>query len=97
MRTDLQLNSIIKLVKKKFFIEFSFYLFVYFWLCWVFVAARGLFSNCGKRGLLFVVVFELLIAMASLCCEIRALGVRALGAWASVVVACGFSSCGIWA
>ena len=45
------------------------YLFIYFWLCWVFVAARGLFSSCGERGLLFVVVRGLLIAVASLVAE----------------------------
>ena len=45
------------------------YLFFYFWLCWVFVAARGLFSGCGEWGLLFVVVHRLLIAVASLVAE----------------------------
>ena len=44
------------------------YLF-YFWLRWVFVAACGLFSSCGERGLLFVVVRGLLIAVASLVAE----------------------------
>ena len=48
------------LIKKNFFILF------YFWLRWVFVAARGLFSGCGEWGLLFVVVHGLLIAVASL-------------------------------
>ena len=43
-----------------------FILFIYFWLRWVFVAVRGLFSSCGKRGLLFVAVHGLLIAVASL-------------------------------
>ena len=51
-----------------FLINFM-YLFIYFWLCWVFVAARGLFSSCGERGLLFVVVRGLLIAVASLVAE----------------------------
>ena len=37
-----------------------------FWLCWVFVAACGLFSGCGEQGLLFVAVRGLLIAVASL-------------------------------
>ena len=45
------------------------YLFIYFWLRWVFVAARGLFSNCGEQGLLFVAVCRLLIAVASLVVE----------------------------
>ena len=54
------------------------------------MAALGLrccvqvFSSCGERGLLFVVVCGLLIVVASCC------GVWALGAQASV----GFSSCG---
>ena len=56
-----------------------FYLFIYFWLCWVFVAVCGV-SLVAVRGLL--------IAAASRC---RA---RALGVWASVVVARGLSSCG---
>ena len=45
------------------------------------------FSSCGERGLLFVAVCGLLIAVASLCCR-----AWALGAWASVVVPCGLSS-----
>ena len=51
---------------------------------------------------LFVGVCRLLIAVASLHCGARAshcggfscCGARALGMWASVVVACGLSSCG---
>ena len=70
-------------LKKNYFI-----LFTYFWLHWVFIAVHGLFSSCGEQGLLFVAVCGLLIAVASRC------GARALGAWASVVVACGLSSCG---
>ena len=46
------------------------------------------FSSSGERGPLFVAVRGLLIAVASRC------GARALGAWASVVVARGLSSCG---
>ena len=50
---------------------FKFYLFIYL------LAALGLrccaraFSSCGKRGLLFVVVPRLLIAVASLAAEHR--------------------------
>ena len=47
------------------------------------------FSSCGERGLLFVVVRGLLIAVASLVCRAWDLGARA-----SVVVAHGLSSCG---
>ena len=66
------------------------------YLC-LFLAVLGLcccvqaFSSCGERELIFVVVRGLLIAAASRC---RA---RAVGAQASVVVACGLSSCGLWA
>ena len=49
------------------------------------------FSSCSKRGLLFILVCGLLIAVTSRC---RA---WALGARASVVVAHGLSSCGSWA
>ena len=63
--------------------------FIYFWLCWVFIAARGLALVGGELGLLFIGVHGLLSAVASLCC-----GAQALGARASVVVAQGLSSCG---
>ena len=43
-------------------------LFIYFWLRWVFVVARG-FSSCSERGLLFIAVRGLLIALASLVAE----------------------------
>ena len=50
-----------------FFLKFV--LFIYFWLHWVFVAARGLFSSCGERGLLFVAGRGLPVAVASLVAE----------------------------
>ena len=62
-----------------------------------FLAALGLccctwaFSSCGERGLLFVVVRGLLIAVASLVAE------HGLRCTASVVVVHGLSSCGSWA
>ena len=65
------------------------------YLLFLFLAVLGLrfcvraFSSCGERGLLFVAVHGLLIAVASLCCGPRALGVQASG-----VVARGLSSCG---
>ena len=65
---------------------FSFiYFFIFiFWLCWVFVAARGLFSSCSKQGLLSVVVRRLLIGWLLL---LQSTGSRRVG----------FSSCGSWA
>ena len=54
------------------FIYYLFiYLFIYLWLHWIFVAARGLFSSCGERGLLFIAVHGLLIAVASLVAQRR--------------------------
>ena len=52
--------------------------FIYLWLYWVFIA------TCG----LSLVVMCRLIAVASLVC-----GAQALGVWASVVAACGLSTC----
>ena len=46
------------------------------------------FSSCGKWGLLFVGMCRLFIVVASLVGR-----AQALGAWASVVVARGLSSC----
>ena len=47
------------------------------------------FSSCGERGILFVAVRGLLIAVASHC------GAQVLGAGASVVAARGLRSCGL--
>ena len=72
-----------------FFVCFlNFYLFIYFWLHWVFAAVRKL-SLVAEWGL-------------TLCCGVRAshcggfssCRAQALGERASVVVACGLSSCG---
>ena len=52
--------------KPNAFYFYFIYLFIYLWLCWVFVAA---FSSCSERGLLFVAVCGLLIAVASLVAE----------------------------
>ena len=77
------------------------YLFTYFWLHWVFIAACRLFSSCSEQGLLFVVVFGLLIAVASLVAEhgLQAHGLQQL--WHAGSVSCGsqaledrLSSCG---
>ena len=51
------------------FFFINLFIYFYFWLHWVFVAACGLFSSCGEQGLLFVAVRGLLIAVASLAAE----------------------------
>ena len=100
---ELILNPIDRLKPLKYCVRVLFFLFFFFLInlfiiYLFFLAALGLccsaqtFSNCSERGLLFVEVHGPLIAVASLCC-----GARALGMWASVVVARGLSSCGAWA
>ena len=42
------------------------YLFIYFWLSWVFVVARGAFSSCSERELPFAAVRGLLTEVVSL-------------------------------
>ena len=68
----------------------------FFWLRWVFVAARRLFSSCGEQGLLLVVVCGLLIAVASLVAEhrLQVRGLQQLWHAGSVVVAHGLQSKG---
>ena len=67
-------------------------LFICFWLHCVFIAALRLSLVAVSRRLLFIVVFRLLIVVASLVVEHSLLGTRA-----SVVAAHGLSSCGVWA
>ena len=52
-----------------FFFKGNF-IFIYFWLRWVFVAARA-FPSCGEQGLLFIAPYGLLIAVAFLMVEHR--------------------------
>jgi len=54
-----------------FYHTFLFFLilFIYLWLCWVFVAAHGLSPVVENGRLLFVAVCGLLIAVASLVGE----------------------------
>ena len=53
-------------------VDFLFiYLFIYFWLCWVFVSVQGLFSICGKWGPLFIAVRGPLTIAASPVAEHR--------------------------
>ena len=48
------------------FLIFRFYLFTYFWLCWVFVAECELSLVVASGGYSLVVVWGLLIAAVSL-------------------------------
>ena len=74
---------------------YKFILCIYFWLHWVFVAARS-FSSCGERGLLFIAVRGLLTAVASLVAEhaLSACELQQLRHTGSVVVACRLQSAG---
>ena len=63
-------------------------LFIYFWLHWVFIAARGLSLVVASRGYSSLRCAGFSVGGFS-CCGARTLGVRA-----SVVVAHRLSSCG---
>ena len=65
-----------------------FILFIYFWLRWAFVAVHGLSLVAASGATLRCG------AQASHCGGFSCCGARAVGAWASVVVAHGLSSCG---
>ena len=53
-------------------LEFLFiYLFIYFWLCWVFVSVRGLSLVVARGGPLFIAVRGPLTIAASLVAEHR--------------------------
>ena len=67
------------------------FLFIYFWLCWVFVAAHGPSLVAASRG------YSSCGVQASHCGGFSCFGVWALGVRASVVAAHGLSSCGLWA
>ena len=51
--------------------NFFFNLFIYFWLCWVFVFYARAFSSCGKRGPLLIAVRGPLTVAASPVAEHR--------------------------
>ena len=59
-------SFLVKLIAQLQFKHFFLYLFIYFWLCWVFVAACGHFLVAETRGYSPVVVYRLLTVVASL-------------------------------
>ena len=76
-----------------FFLIHLFFIFIYFWLCWVFAAVRGL-SLVAARGATLRCSVQ-----ASHCGDFSCGGAQALGAWASVVVVHRLScsaACGIF-
>ena len=66
----------------KIFLRFTYFIF---WLCWVFIAACELSLVVASGGYSLVVVFWLLIAVASNLL------------WSTGSRVDGFSSCGTWA
>ena len=70
------------------FLKKCIYLFIYFWLCWIFVAVCGLSLVAASEATLRFGV------RASHCSGFSCCGAWALGAWASVVVVRRLSSCG---
>ena len=72
-----------------FFLIYFLFLFIYFWLHWVFIAERKLSLVVASGGYFYCHV------QASHCGGFSCCGVWPLGVRASVVVACGLSSCGM--
>ena len=64
------------------------FIYLFIWLHWVLVAACGL-SLVAARGVTLSCGARVSHRGGFSCC-----GARALSTWASVVVACGLSSCG---
>ena len=78
-------NSFILTQPCEFQYIFLKFLFIYFWLCWVFIAAHRPSLVAASVGYSLVVVHRLLIAVASLLWSIWALeftGFRRCGTWA---------------
>ena len=77
-------------------LRFLKYLFIYFWLRWVFVAAHGLslVAASGGYSLWWCAGFSLQWLLLLPSMGSRHAGFRSCGMGAPVVVACGFSSCG---
>ena len=75
---------------------------IYLLLCWVFIVVQ-LFSGCSKQGLLFIVVYGLLIVVASVVAEhrLQAHGLQSLWCAGSrtprlqQLQLASFSSCGV--
>ena len=86
-----------KITKLKLFLTsfYSYFLNLFFAVLGLRCCAWA-FSNCGEWGLLFVVVRELLIAVASLVAE-HGLWVCRLSSCGSHGLECRLSSCGSWA
>ena len=76
LNTEPQGSPVPCIFKKYFITDIYFvkvillYLFI-FWVHWVFVPHTSFLCSCGERGLLFIAVRRLLIAVASLVAEHR--------------------------
>ena len=78
-----------------FFKKFIYFIYLFLTTLGLHCCAQA-FSSCNERGLLFVAVCGLLIAVASLAVEhgLQACGLQQLWHVGSVVVACGLQSTG---
>ena len=89
--THILMGLFLSSIFHSFFFINLFILFIYFWLLWVFIAARGVSLVAASRG------YCSFRQQAFHCGGFSCCGAWALGARASVVVARGLSSCGLWA
>ena len=83
--------SAIGVLTQNFIFKIHLFIYLFMWLCWVFVAARRLSLVAVSGGTLRCGVW------ASYCSGFSFGGAWALGTWASVSAVHGLSSCGTWA
>ena len=69
IRTSFEIIICINLTWQFLFLKNLFILFIYFWLRLGLFCCAWAFSSCGERGLLFIAVHGLRIAVASLVAE----------------------------
>ena len=63
------MNTLPIRIRGRIFLKKNIYLFIYFWLRWVFIAAGGLSLVVASGGYSFIAVRRLLTAVASLVAE----------------------------
>ena len=91
------INILIEFIFQALFLRMHFLfffqvLFIYFWLCWVFAAAKAFSLGVASGGYCLVMVYRLLTVVAFAVVEH---GLQ--GAQASAVAARGLNSCSSWA
>ena len=90
--SEVRSSTVFLLFKTSSLFKNVFFLFIYFWSHWVFLAVRGLSLVVESRGYISSCSVQASHRSDFFHCK-----AQALGAWASVVAESGFSSCDSWA